>query len=386
MKLLVVSHKPCWPSDRSASGYATDGGFPFQMRAITELFDSTTVMVPCAPPGNREGETALEGPGLTVLPVVAPGGTNLRRKLAIPYWLIRHAAVLMREIRRADAVHTPIPSDIGSLGMLAAFLSGKPLCVRYCGNWFVQHTIAERLVKFFMERIGGGRNVMFATGGDSAPPSQRNPALQWIFSTTLRADELTAVEPRQLPSNGRIRLIIVCRQEEGKGTDTLLESLPEVARALPLVQLDVVGTGSALPALKDLAARLGVAERVTFHGNVNHGTVMALLKQADLFCYPTHSEGFPKVVLEALASGLPVITTPVSVLPHLIGQGCGVLVDTPGPAALSNAIVTTLRDGDRYRTMSARAIATARQYSLERWRDVIGDALRSAWGPLASNV
>src|SRR5688572_27265163 len=67
MKLLVVSHKPCWPSDRSASGYATDGGLPFQMRAITELFDSTTVMVPCVLPGNREGETPLEGPGLSVL-------------------------------------------------------------------------------------------------------------------------------------------------------------------------------------------------------------------------------------------------------------------------------------------------------------------------------
>jgi glycosyltransferase involved in cell wall biosynthesis len=383
MKLLVVSHKPCWSSDRSPSGYATDGGFPFQMRAIAELFDATTVMVPCSAPGNREGEVPLEGPGLTILPVTMPAGVDLRRKLAMPAWIIRHALVLLREIARADAVHTPIPGDIGTLGMIAAFISRKPLCVRYCGNWFVQQTLAERLLKRFMERVGGGRNVMFATGGADSPPS-RNAATRWIFATTLRADELTDSGPRDAPTGGRARLIIVCRQEQGKGTDTLIESLTGVARTHPAVHLDVVGGGRELPALRRLAARLDVAGRVTFHGSVNHDTVLSLLKQADLFCYPTHSEGFPKVVLEALACGLPVVTTPVSVLPHLIGQGGGVLVNTPGAPALTEAIVGCLSDAPRYRAMSERAIATARQYSLEQWRDQIGDVLRAAWGPLTT--
>jgi glycosyltransferase involved in cell wall biosynthesis len=228
--------------------------------------------------------------------------------------------------------------------------------------------------------------VMFATGGADAPPSRRNPATRWIFSTTLRADELDGIEPRQAPTSGRARLIIVCRQERGKGTDALLAALPRVAASFPAAHLDIVGGGAALPELRQLAARLAVAERVTFHGAVNHETVLALLKRSDLFCYPTHSEGFPKAVLEALACGLPVVTTPVSVLPHLIGQGGGVLVDTPGVPALADAIVACLSDAARYQAMSARAVETARQYSLERWRDQIGDALRAAWGPLTTSA
>jgi glycosyltransferase involved in cell wall biosynthesis len=114
--------------------------------------------------------------------------------------------------------------------------------------------------------------------------------------------------------------------------------------------------------------------------------VIRLLQQADIFCYPTASEGFPKAVLEALACGLPVVTTRVSVLPKLIGTGCGLLLEHTNPEALAQAVLACLSDAVRYRTMSARAVETASQYSLERWRDTIGDLLRAACGPLRSDA
>jgi glycosyltransferase involved in cell wall biosynthesis len=102
-----------------------------------------------------------------------------------------------------------------------------------------------------------------------------------------------------------------------------------------------------------------------------------------VFCFPTaSSEGFPKVVLEALACGLPVVTTRVSALPELIGTGCGVLLDEVTPAAVAEGVRLCLSDGERYRAMSGAAVRTAREYSLERWRDSIGELLRAAWGPL----
>jgi len=73
------------------------------------------------------------------------------------------------------------------------------------------------------------------------------------------------------------------------------------------------------------------------------------------------------------------------VLPQLIGTGCGILLEEATPVAIAQAVRECLSDEESYRTMSARAIETARPYSLERWRDTIGDLLRSAWGPLRSN-
>lgn len=387
MRLAVVSHKPCWPSTSSPSGYATDGGFPYQMRALSELFDETKLVVPCSGPANRSGEVPLRGINLRVAPLATPGGKGIWRKLGFFFWMLSNGPVLLREIWRCDVAHTPIPSDVGTIGMLLAFVLQKPLLVRHCGNWFVQRTAAERFWKWFMERFAGGRNVMLATGGAALPPSTVNSKIRWIFSTSMTGYELEDYSRRRIRSTGAgPKLIIVCRQEKGKGTDIVIKSLPLILGQFPGVTLDVVGDGGALVEFKESAAVLGLSDRVNFHGNVGHAQVIELLLEADLFCFPTASEGFPKTVLEALACGVPVVTTRVSVLPHLLGADCGYLIEEATPAAIADAVCACLSDKPRYEIMSAQAILRARQYSLEEWRDTIGNMLRTICGPLRSHA
>lgn len=381
MKLLVISYKTCWPRAESPSGYATDGGFPFQMRALSELFDATTLLLPCAEARQTAGENNLDGHNLSVVTLPPLTGQDLQRKLKLPFWLLANCRRLWREMRRADAVHAPIPGDVGTIGILLALAMRKPLFVRHCGNWLAQKTAAEHFWKWLMERIAGGRNVCLATGGTDAQPS-RNAAVRWIFSTSLRMSEIEQyARVRELPSSRAPRLVIACRQERKKGTGLVIESLPLLGEEFPGIRFDVVGDGGALEEFKRRSAELGLNDQVVFHGRVNHDEVMKLTEQADLFCFPTTApEGFPKAVLEALACGVPVITTRVSVLPKLIGRGGGLLLDELTPRALAEAIRRTLGDAARYRSMSERAIATAREYSLEHWRDVIGGYLEAAWG------
>jgi glycosyltransferase involved in cell wall biosynthesis len=379
---VVVSHKPCWPSPDSPTGFATDGGFPMQMRALAELFDETRVLVPCAPATNRNGEIALGGHRLRIVPLSAPTGTGMRRKLAMIAWAVRNGIVILREVNAAGAVHVPIPGDVGTIGMLLAFVLRKPLCVRHCGNWQRRATPAETFWRWFMEHAGGRHNLMLATGGTDEPPSPWHPHIRWIFSTSLTERELAACALER--DNPAPRLILVGRQERGKGTEILLDAARELSGELPDLTVDVVGDGSALNEFRARAASLGLRDRVRFHGKVDRTRVIELLQGAGLFCFPTASEGFPKVVLEAMACGLPVITTRVSVLPFLIGADCGVILEERGAPALAEAVRRCLRNGDAYRRMSRAAIARARQYSLERWRDTIGEWMRAAWGPLRS--
>jgi glycosyltransferase involved in cell wall biosynthesis len=223
---------------------------------------------------------------------------------------------------------------------------------------------------------------MLATGGSAEPPSRTSKHIHWIFSTSLTETEIRELARSQLELDPeKLRLVIVGRQEAGKGTDVLIKALPLIHRRHPHAVLNVVGDGSAVSMLKRKAAELGIGEKVAFHGKVNHAEVIRILQNAHLFCFPTQSEGFPKVVLEALACGLPVIATPVSVLPTLLGNGCGILIE-PNPAAIANAVCGIASTPERYQVMSAKARMTARQYSLETWRDTIGGYLEAAWGPL----
>lgn len=384
MRLVVFSHKPCWRSAASPSGYATDGGFPFQMAALSELFDSTCLVVPCSRPADRAGGAPLVGHQLSVAPLSALRGRGVLRKLGFPLWTLRNGRTLLKCFRAADAVHTPIPGDVGTIGMVLAAVGGKRLFVRHCGDWARRKTVAECFWRWFIEWFASDRNLMLATGGAETPPSERNREIRWIFSTSLKASELLDCGVlHEAPSDGRARLIIACRQEHAKGTGVAIESLPLILNDFPGATLDVVGDGGALADFREQARSLDLNGRVIFHGKVGHDRVTELFRRADLFCYPTSaSEGFPKVVLEALACGLPVVTTRVSVLPRLINEGGGVLIDEATPVALATAAKACLSDAGRYRDLSHRAVQSASLYSLERWRDTIGDLLRERWGPL----
>lgn len=380
MKLAVISHKVCWQTPDSPSGFATDGGFPLQIKAISELFDETRAVVPCEKAEKPNGISPLVGKNLQVSPLSNPKGKGFARKLDIPFWLVRNGWKIWREVRLSDAVHAPIPGDVGTIGMFFALVLRKPLFVRHCGNWMIQRTAAEAFWKWSMERFAGGRNVMLATGGADDAPSIRNASIKWIFSTSLSQEEIRNAVPREFPADGNLKLITACRLEKRKGVETVIESLPLILEKFPKATLEVVGGGSLLNELKTKVKGLQLEDKVNFHGKVEHSEVIALMKQAHVFCFPTSaSEGFPKVVLEALACGLPVLTTKVSVLPKLIGNGGGVLLDTPTSETVAGEIAAICSKPEDYNRMSARAVETAQQYSLENWRDFIGETLRDAW-------
>ncbi len=381
MELTVVSSKICWADPDAPAGYTTDGGFPAQMRALSELFDRTRLILGVGS-GRPPGLTALSGHNLEVCPLPAPAGSDLRRKLSMLFWLPRHGPRLWREIRRAGAVHAPVPGDLGAVALLLALAQKKPLFVRHCGTWGEPVTAADRLLLRLLERVAGGRNVVLATGGSDTPPSASNPAVGWIFSTSLPAAEIDAVPAAHPWRAGEpLKLVTVGRLTPGKNTASAVRALALVREHHPRAILDVVGHGGEMASLQALAGELDLAEAVTFHGNVSHPRVLEILSSSSLFVFPTRvKEGFPKALLEAMACGLPVVATAVSVIPHLVGEGCGALLEATDPESVARAVLSLTADDRRLAEMSTRARETSRAYTLERWRDEIGERLRESWG------
>jgi glycosyltransferase involved in cell wall biosynthesis len=356
-----------------------------QMSALSELFDQTSIVVPVHRADAPKGAMPIAGHCVVVQPLQILPGHGILRRLCFFVWLCSSLPIIVGALRWADAVHTPIPGDVGTVGMLMAFFMRKPLFVRHCGNWFQQRTTAEKFWRWFMERFAGGRNVFMATGGATKPPSTRNPNIQWIFSTSLTKAELSAyANPKGEKPQGNPRLITVGRQEPSKNTHLVIKSLKIIQRDFPEVRLDVVGNGSELINLHALTNKLGLSECVDFHGHVDHSTVLSLLQNAHIFCFPTASEGFPKAVVEAMACGLPVVTTPVSVLPQLVGNS-GITLKTYTASAIADAVANIYQDTVTYRSMSIAATEAAQYFSLENWEATIKHRLSVQWGILRAN-
>jgi glycosyltransferase involved in cell wall biosynthesis len=109
-------------------------------------------------------------------------------------------------------------------------------------------------------------------------------------------------------------------------------------------RLVLIGEGAERAALERLARELGIADRAAFLGPLPQPAVADWIVAADLLCLPSHAEGSPNVIVEALASGTPVVASRVGGIPDLVDDGTNGLLVAPGdPAALAAALASALR-------------------------------------------
>ena len=128
----------------------------------------------------------------------------------------------------------------------------------------------------------------------------------------------------------------------------------------------LAGVGPLRKSLKDLALRLGIAERVRFLGH--RPDVESVLAALDIFALPSKSEGLSNTLLEAMAAGVPVVATHVGGADELVQHGAtGLLVPAQQPDALASALSQLIMDPEKRRHMGYLGQQRAHQeFSLER--------------------
>lgn len=141
-----------------------------------------------------------------------------------------------------------------------------------------------------------------------------------------------------------LQLLTVGRAVEKKGLDTVLDALVRLPRGLHW-QWHHVGGGELAAMLTSKAERLGLGDRVVWHGSQPQRAVLDLYRRADIFVLPCRiardgdRDGLPNVLMEAMSQALPCISTPVSGVPEIVRDGeTGLLVDPDDPTALADAI------------------------------------------------
>lgn len=135
--------------------------------------------------------------------------------------------------------------------------------------------------------------------------------------------------PRGESTNGRFRLLFVGNLLERKGVTDLLRALARPEMKARAIELTMAG-GGRIDTYKDMAAQLGIAERVRFTGWVSQDDARRLMVNADALILPAYDEGLPLVILEALSAGTPVICTPVGSIPEVLRHKENAFFVTPG--------------------------------------------------------
>jgi len=164
---------------------------------------------------------------------------------------------------------------------------------------------------------------------------------------------------REVPADGAWRCVQAGRLIEKKGLGTSLRAFAEFSKTYPKSTLTLAGDGELRADLWSLAQKLGVAERVKFTGFLGQSELRALYAGAHVFMHPSqigkdgNQEGVPNSMLEAMASGLPILATTHGGIPEAVVHGeSGLLVAERDHAALAAEMLALAGDPARFTTMS----------------------------------
>jgi glycosyltransferase involved in cell wall biosynthesis len=153
------------------------------------------------------------------------------------------------------------------------------------------------------------------------------------------------------PTRADPSVLFVGRLDKEKNVDDLL-------RALPLVlglRAEIVGEGSCRTELERLATRLGIADRVRFHGLLSDEDLVRAYRRCDMFCMPGTAELQSIATMEAMAASLPVVAADAMALPHLVRPGYSGFLYPPGRFDLLAATLACLADDPERRVAMGRA-------------------------------
>ncbi len=220
------------------------------------------------------------------------------------------------------------------------------------------HRLTGPVIRFLWKRAGA---VVANSGGLAGLARAFEPALDYPVIPNGADTELFRPGADER-AQGPVKMFFHGRVVFQKGLDVLFEALGKLPREAAW-ELAVAGDGPQRPGLEARARELGIADRVSFRGWMRRPELAAALREADLYVFPSRDEGMPNAVLEAMASGLPVVATRIAGSEELVApEETGLLVPPDSPDELGNALARMLGiTGNSPDTSSTQAASALRR-------------------------
>ena len=381
----VISHKQFYFKDGK---YCSEGGFNKYIEVLAEIFDRIILAVPVDhEPTSDCGAPIKEG---IVEFVEMP--TYRHRYPAL--WLLHPVGIarpMARAIGQADLVHVMFPGYIQLIGLLIATILRRPVFCSLVGDWESILAVSDfaKSHRFLIRPILLFHRLLLRWILRSGPAfvyGRRLLASYQKYTQNAVAGGTSTFSEGDLRSpdgSGTLhdppRLLYVGRQDYKKGVGVLIEAMSILHKRGCQATLSIVGTGPNGTAFEKLVRDLGLDEAVDFRGYVRQrAELWQVYREHDVFVLPSFSEGMPQVIIEAFASGLPVVATNVGGIPDLVNPGGGLLVPPRDKDALADAIERVLSDEAYRRACALRNLDVARVKTMEAQVKYMSKYIREA--------
>jgi len=375
-KLCFVYHTPFWfENGKIATSHAAVGKY---VESLSPFFQKIYLGVPNPGEGDKT-QYILESDNFELLHL--PHYHN-----NIGFWL--HAPKIYMEFFLSadhwDILHIRLPSHIAFPAYLAAKMQKKHDFNVIVGEFYDYNRMAgypylkQKLVNFdsrlqdFLTSIIVRGSLNFTNGEELYHKyKQLNRDVRLMRSSTINRRDIIEV-PIMPEHHHPIKIITVAVISPRKGISLIPEIIHHLIQMGVNLHWDIFGKTEGVAGQNEyrktlsLAKNLGVSKFLKFHGEKPWEELKATYRKSDIFVLPTYAEGVPRVLLEAQAAGLPVVTTSVGGIPSAICNNKNGLLVPPGkPEKMAKEIYKLIQDKDLYQELVMNGIQTAKEHSLE---------------------
>ncbi len=324
---------------------------------------------------------------------------------------------IMRGMQQADHIHLRCPGNMGLLGSIVQIaFPKKPKTAKYAGNWdpnspqpwsyrlqkkILSNTFLTRnmkvlvygewpdqssnIVPFFtasyseIELVSGNLSLVSSRSSlvaEDPTKAQSQKTKDQKLKTKAQSQKTKAQSPKTKDQKPKtINLIFVGALSPGKQPLLSIQAAECLHNEGYEVHLDLFGEGVERPKLEAYIKENGLEDFVVLHGNQDADTVKRYYQKAHFLIFVSKSEGWPKVVAEAMFWGCLPITSDVSCVNYMIGEGSRGSIAEPNVDDIVNKIKYYLEDPETMVTQSQNAMRWSRQFTLEKFEEAVGDLL-----------
>lgn len=370
MRFTIFTHVEHIRKEDHFLGY---GPYIKEMNIWLRHVDEVEIVAPIVRREVNPIHLAYQHPALVFTEILPFNLTSLKNGILSFYAILKNLITIYKAMRRSDHIHLRCP---GNIGLLAAVVQiafpGKIKTAKYAGNWDpkAKQPWSYKFQRWLLSNTFLTRNMQVLVYGEWPNQSQN---IKPFFTATYSESDKTAVAPR--PAEQKCRLLFVGTLSPGKQPLYVVQLAEALAKKMPVV-LEIYGEGKLKESLSQYIGLKNLEDVVFLKGNCASAVVQQAYEKSHFLILPSKSEGWPKVVAEAMFWGCVPVVTRVSCTASMLGQGeRGVLLDENLEQDL-NTITALFNDSEAYGEMSRKAQQWSRNYTVDFFEEEIKQLLQ----------
>ena len=372
MTFVIITHVPHILEQNQYFGYAP---YVREMNSWIKQVDKLIIVAPLSSTPKTAIEIHYEHENIEFVPIEGFNVLSLKAILRSIYKIPRISWYIFSAMQKADHIHLRCPGNIGLLGCVVQIVfPNKPKTAKYAGNWDpkAKQPLSYRIQKWILSNTFLTKNMSVLVYGEWENSTKN---IKPFFTATYKEEDKVEVIPRELKDT--IQFLFVGTLSDGKQPLYAIQIIEKIKQLGCNVALQFFGEGIQKELLQEYCIANDLNAIVEFKGNQKEDVVREAYKKSHFVILPSQSEGWPKVIAEAMFWGCFPITTKVSCLGTMLDNGNRGLFLTMNLQEDSEQIIHILQNQEDYNIKVLKSILWSRKYTLDLFENEIKGLLNS---------